>query len=235
MTREYVAHTSAKVVQIGNITHRITVNDRAATRATIFRRITAAGFPAIERSEWTARKVEAELDSDWDYSMISIHHAGRAFICDPGALQMKDVEAMHLKQNYGDVGYHFGIDCSGFIFEGRDIRFKGSHMLDFNTGAIGIVLLENLATVEEGGDLYAKVRTGVRDSVGYDATRAVPARQLDATLALIQALKSVFNISVLGAHREFPFQGNKICPGNVGLELVKVLRTKMNFLAPPTS
>lgn len=78
------------------------------------------------------------------------------------------------------------------------------------------------------------MKTGVRDRVGYDATQAIPPRQLDAVLALIQVLKSVFNISVLGAHREFPFQGNKICPGNVGLELVKVLRTKMKFLAPPT-
>lgn len=235
MSEDFVTNTTSKVVQIGNVTHRITVNDRAATRATIFRRITAAGFPAIERSDWAAHKIKSDLEQDWDYSMIAIHHAGRGYICNPGALQMKEIQELHQKKNWGDIGYHFGVDCSGFILEGRDIRYKGNHLVGYNTGVVGIVLLENLTAAEEGEDFIADVRVGAEEHFGYDTVQVIPPRQMDALIVLVKSLKSVFNISMLGGHSEYPFQGNRICPGKVGLELARNLRAQTNFLPPPTS
>jgi len=232
MTDEFFTTKTSKVVQVGDISHRITVNDRAATRATIFRRITAAGFPAIERSDWAARDMKATFEEDWDYSMIAIHHAGRSYICNPGALQMQEIQSEHKAAGFGDVGYHYGIDCSGFIFEGRDIRYKGSHLVEFNTGVVGIVLLQNLTSVSEGDDDVADVRVMAKENIGYDTTPEIPARQIDALLALIKVLKSVFNIFILGGHREFPFQDGKICPGDLALELVRLLRSQSNLLAP---
>jgi hypothetical protein len=47
----------------------------------------------------------------------------------------------------------------GNIYEGRDLRFKGEHVREHNTGAIGVVLLENLAEPQEGGDAVATVKS----------------------------------------------------------------------------
>lgn len=92
-------------------------------------------------------------------------------------------------------------------------------MLKFNTGVIGIVLLENLTTAQEGDDLVAKGRMAM-EYVGVSTTNVIAAAQIDALLGLIGALKSVFLIKHFGGHREFPGQASegKICPGNVGME-----------------
>jgi hypothetical protein len=149
---------------------------------------------------------------------------------------MLDIQQGHLSQKYDDIGYHYGIDCTGKIFEGRDIRLLGSSVLKFNTGLIGIVLLENLTTPEEGGDWVATGRMAL-DSLGYSTTNVIPAVQIDALKHLIGALKSVFVIKHFGGHREYPGQASegKICPGNIGMELVRNLRTQTGLLPPPTS
>lgn len=142
----------------------------------------------------------------------------------------------HLDGRYDDIGYHFGIDCSGVIYEGRDIRFKGPSVLEYNTGVIGVVLLNNLTTAEEGDDLVAFGREAL-ESIGVNTTNRIPAPQVDAVVTLISALKSVFVIKHFGGHREYPGQRaeGKVCPGNVGMELVKAIRIKTQLLPPPTS
>lgn len=132
-----------------------------------------------------------------------------------------------------DIGYHYAIDCFGNIYEGRDIRFKGEHVREHNTGAIGIVLLENLAEPHEGGDPVAIVKS-VLDAVGYEQRPTVPTAQRQSIEKFIPILCEFFEITALGGHREFPDQANegKICPGNIGLELVKQLRSKTGLAAP---
>lgn len=128
----------------------ISVNDRAATRQAIINRVRQAGMNFIERSNWAAHKNRsARMTSDWNYRKIAIHHAGRSFSCGPGALQLQEQEIQDLQMGKAvapsdDIGYHYALDCYGNIFEGRDIRFKGENVHNYNTGVIGIVLLENL-------------------------------------------------------------------------------------------
>ncbi|MBV1814408.1 peptidoglycan recognition protein family protein [Pseudomonas viridiflava] len=214
----------------------IIVNDRAATREAIIKKVRSLSATFVERSAWGALKGKPDMEKDWDYSMIALHHAGRSHSCTPGAAQMLDIQQGHLSQKYDDIGYHYGIDCTGKIFEGRDIRLLGSSVLKFNTGLIGIVLLENLTTPEEGGDWVATGRMAL-DSLGYSTTNVIPAVQIDALKHLIGALKSVFVIKHFGGHREYPGQASegKICPGNIGMELVRNLRTQTGLLPPPTS
>lgn len=54
---------------------------------------------------------------------------------------------------------------------------------------------------------------------------------------LVSALKNVFVIKHFGGHREYPNQlsEGKICPGNIGMELVRNIRSKTQLLPPPTS
>ncbi|SEE72232.1 peptidoglycan recognition protein family protein [Pseudomonas migulae] len=212
----------------------ISVNDRAATREAIIKKVQSLSATFVERSSWGAVKGKPEMVMDWDYSMIALHHAGRSHSCTPGAEQMQEIQKGHLSQKYDDIGYHYGIDCTGQILEGRDIRFQGSSVLKYNTGLIGIVLLDNLTTPEEGGDWVAKGRVAL-DSIGYSTTNVIPAAQIDALMHLIDALKSVFVIKHFGGHREYPGQASegKICPGNVGMELVKNIRVKTQLLPPP--
>lgn len=212
----------------------ITVNDRAATREAIIKKVRSLNATFVERSSWGAVKGKPDMVMDWDYSMIALHHAGRSHSCTPGAEQMQEIQKGHLSQKYDDIGYHYGIDCTGQIFEGRDIRLQGSSVLKFNAGLIGIVLLENLTTPEEGGDWVAKGRVAL-DSIGYSTTNVIPDAQIVALMHLIDALKSVFVIKHFGGHREYPGQASegKICPGNIGMELVRNLRTKTQLLPPP--
>ncbi|WP_256721682.1 peptidoglycan recognition family protein [Pseudomonas putida] len=208
-------------------------NDRAATREAIIRLVRKNGYEFEERSSWGAHQAKGEMIDDWDYSMIALHHAGRSVGCGVGQGQMRAIQSAH-QTKFDDIGYHYGIDCMGNVFEGRDIRFKGSSVHNYNTGVIGIVLLENLTTAGEGGDLVALARQAL-ETMNGNMDQEIPAVQINALLNLVQALTSVFGVTVLGGHREFPMQAGegKICPGNIGMRLVRDLRIKTN-LQPPS-
>lgn len=236
MTNPFATQATAQEIKPGEFICPIpiTVNDRAATREAIIKKVRSLNTTFVERSSWGAVKGKPDMVMDWDYAMIALHHAGRSHSCTPGAEQMQEIQKGHLSQKYDDIGYHFGIDCTGQVYEGRDIRLQGSSVLKFNTGLIGIVLLENLTTPEEGGDWVAKGRVAL-DSLGYSTTNVIPAAQITALMHLIDALKSVFVIKHFGGHREYPGQASegKICPGNIGMELVRNLRAKTQLLPPP--
>lgn len=214
----------------------ITVNDRAATREAIIRKVRSLRHQFVEHSQWGAHKAKGSLTDDWGYTMIALPHAGRSCSCGSGSEQMLETQKGHQDERYDDIGYHFGIDCSGIVYEGRDIRFKGSSVLKYNTGVIGVVLLNNLTTAGEGDDLVAFGREKL-ESFGVNTTNSISVQQVDATVNLITALKSVFVIKRFGGHREYPGQRaeGKICPGNIGMELVRAIRIKTQLLQPPTS
>ena len=217
--------TYLRLEKNGNTTV-ITVDDRAATRQSIINQIREQGHGFVERSDWRAAPYkQSGLELDWDYTKIAIHHAGRSFFCGVGAFQLKDIEAVHLRKNEGSaaVGYHYALDCSGNVFEGRDLRFKGASVSNNNTRLIGIVFLENLTSSDETlGSHFAH------------SIDEIPLKQKEAALALIKALTDHFNIAVLGGHREFPNQmaEGKICPGNLGISFVNSLRNSFKLVKP---
>ena len=201
----------------------ITVDDKAATREVIFGLGREKGLNMVERSEWNAKPGRDGMEPDWNFTMIAIHHAGRSFACSDGAHQMPSIQDYQLsKKKFDDIGYHFSIDCAGKVYEGRDIRLKGSNLDHYNTSVIGIVLLEDMTTAEEGSDALAKART-LMEGFGINTHNTVPSEQIDALRTLTEALKDVFLIDTLGGHREFPRQrkDGKICPGNLGMQLVE--------------
>lgn len=213
----------------------ITVNDRAATREAIIKKLRSFNATFIERSSWGAMKGKPNMVMDWDYTMIALHHAGRSYACTPGGVkQMRRTQALHMDNKFDDIGYHYGIACDGTVLEGRDIRLRASSVKGFNTGVIGIVLLDNLTTAEEGEDVVSKWRIAL-EYYGTDTTNVIPATQIDSLLHLVEALKSVFVIQRFGGHREYPGQDQegKICPGNIGMELVRNIRTQTQLLPPP--
>ena len=99
------------------------------------------------------------------------------------------------------VGYHFGIDALGNIYEGRPIWIRGSHVLADssgrgNTGRLGIEVFGN-----------------------FHIDRNVPTQsQIDSTVALINGLgQDGYQLQFLGGHRDFNPLETK-CPGDNFME-----------------
>lgn len=116
----------------------ITVNNRAATRQAIIDALTLKQFKVKTHSDWKAKEPATSPKQDWDYTAIAIHHAGNSFSCAvDGAEEMRKAEAVDLG-SFGQVSYHYAIDSRGVICEALDIRYKGRHIKDGNTGVIGV-------------------------------------------------------------------------------------------------
>lgn len=234
-----VAHWSNSLAEPnyqGQMAHTVTVNDRAATRQAIISAIRNDKNDFIERSDWAAHKNKpVEMTDDWNYTKVAIHHAGRSYSCGPAALQMQEIQRLHMeKHRWPDIGYHYAIDCLGNVYEGRDIRFKGSHLDGYNTGAIGIVFLENLSAPGDSHDGIGRILSALRDmKLKNDVT--IPSTQIEGARILISILRQMFSISTLGGHQEFPKQNSfeaRLCPGTHGMKLVNDMRTWSGLARP---
>lgn len=213
----------------------ITVNDRAATRQAVINRVRQRGLTFVERSAWGAHKSRsANMLNDWDYHSIAIHQAGRSFSCGNASQQLRDIQQDQRDRiNADDIGYHYAIDCQGNLYEGRDIRFKGEHLRNVNTGVIGIVMLQNLSEPDEGDDAVALFKS-ILDGMGINQQPDIPPVQQVALEKFINVLREFFKITSLGGHKEFPHQAGdgKICPGRAGLKFVKQIRSTLAIAAP---
>ncbi len=134
----------------------------------------------VPRSEWGAMApVTARLNPvGGPYRRITIHHSAEIPGITLNGAYGNSVEALrkiqrhHIKnQGWGDVGYHYLIDSSGRVFEGRSDRYQGAHAGgDMNVQNLGICLLgdysghgpsaESLAALEHLIEEYR-----IRDSI----------------------------------------------------------------------
>lgn len=119
------------------------------------------------------------------YKTIAIHHTGSLMFVNE---TMRDVQRLHTELNgWADVGYHFGIDNKGMIYEGRDIHVRGAAVAGHNTGTLSIVVMGNFE-IDQPTDT-----------------------QLAALQTLIKWLTSIYRITHLAAHGEFNAESK--CPG----------------------
>jgi hypothetical protein len=110
----------------------------------------AWGQVAIEpRASWQPLGPNrSNLDRMQRPRRITIHHSAMYFRDTrprAAAAQIGKIQREHMQnRNYGDIGYHFLIDPSGRIWEGRQLRYQGAHASGSNNiGNIGICLLGN--------------------------------------------------------------------------------------------
>jgi hypothetical protein len=94
-------------------------------------------------------------------------------------------------------------------------------------------MLHNLSEPDEGGDAVALFKS-ILDGMGISQQPDVPPVQQVALEKFINVLREFFKITSLGGHKEFPHQAGegKICPGRVGLKLVKQIRSTLAIAAP---
>lgn len=119
------------------------------------------------------------------YKTIAIHHTGSLMFVNE---TMRDVQRLHTELNgWADVGYHYGIDNKGVIYEGRDVQVRGAAVAGHNTGTLSIVVMGNFE-IDQPTD-----------------------SQLAALQTLIEWLTSLYQITHLAAHGEFNPESR--CPG----------------------
>ncbi|MDR5853350.1 N-acetylmuramoyl-L-alanine amidase [Caballeronia sp. LZ062] len=226
----------------------ITVNNQGATRKAVINALARSGYPLIERSAWHAKPPRGALrESHWDYHDIVLHHAGRSYSCgSPSIQQMQRVQAEDMGRSppFDDAGYHYAISCQGEIYEARDVRFTGEHVAGDNTGKLGIVLLADLVQAGEAYDQeYSRLSlpNKLKNIGGILTDRVVvwhdepTHRQITACRALCSVLMDFFHIERLGGHREYQqlaTHKGRACPGNLGMDVVKLLRTELSLSAP---
>jgi RHS repeat-associated protein len=100
------------------------------------------------------------------YNTVVIHHTGNT-----NSPTINQIQDKHMFDNCkADIGYHFAIDLNGKIYEGRPLIYKGAHVINANTGMIGVAILgdfssgpwydfngENKPTLAMGLALYSLV------------------------------------------------------------------------------
>lgn len=225
---------------------QVALNDKAATRAAIINFIKINKINFIESSEWGA-KPSKDVDNDWYFKSIALHHAGNSFSCGADNLeQLKDIEKTDVSK-FKHISYHYAVACDGKVYELLDIRYKGAHISRGNTNVIGIVMMADLSHAGEAYEQEYKNKSWgetARSSLeiindNLDSTYNTVSRiQENALIILVAALKKYFAVNVLGGHREFQILANaegRACPGAEGMKVATNLRSRFGLIAPSAS
>jgi hypothetical protein len=102
----------------------------------------------IPRTRWTGRNPDlTEINPMLPVKYITVHHEGmEAFTATSSGDTIERLQRVwngHDARGFGDIGYHFVIDRSGRIWEGRSLRYQGAHVRAHNEGNIGVMCLGN--------------------------------------------------------------------------------------------
>lgn len=112
-------------------------------------------LPVIARATWGALAAKpALMDKNVDgYTRITVHHSADANPVDLDGSAARtyeaarDIQRAHMngkETHYGDIGYHFLIDPSGRVLEGRKLVWQGAHAKgDNNVRNVGVCLIGN--------------------------------------------------------------------------------------------
>lgn len=131
---------------------------------------------------------------------VVVHHSAL-----PQSDGPREIQRMHIQdKGYADIGYHFVIDGTGQIYEGRPINIRGAHTGGFNTGSVGICLMGNFEN-------------------------ATPtATQLQSLENMIGLLRDAYGITHIAGHRDFQ-PGVTVCPGNHLSALLQSTATRLGL------
>lgn len=154
----------------------------------------------ISRTEWGARPPTHDYSLHPYYIKLTLHHAAgfSADNIDEGKEQLRAIQDLHqVVRGWSDIGYHFVVDKAGNIYQGRPETVIGAHVLDNNTGNIGVCVLGCYHPPE----LYC----------GDWLTDATT----NSLVALYAWISGEYNYdpNVLKGHREYPYNDTS-CPGN---------------------
>lgn len=157
------------------------------------------------RSAWGASTPDrGNVEPMQPIDRVTIHHSAIYFRdTRPGTCgsQIAGIQRQHMQKNgWGDIGYHFLIDPSGRIWQGRELRFQGAHAGgDSNISNVGICLLGNF----------------MRSRKGQEPTRA----QVQSMRQLVAELMRVYRFGPDAIHCHHDFKETE-CPGELMTPIV---------------
>ncbi|MBM4108402.1 MAG: N-acetylmuramoyl-L-alanine amidase [Phycisphaerae bacterium] len=103
----------------------------------------------MPRSSWTSAQPILRLaDPMGSISRVTVHHDGMP----PVTLRSQAEVARRIEQirkahvtgrGWADIGYHYVIDPTGRVWEGRPLRLQGAHVQDNNPGNMGVLVMGN--------------------------------------------------------------------------------------------
>ncbi len=105
---------------------------------------------ALSRKMWGAvPPISGKMTPMGRVAKITIHHeGGQTPNNDSSPIQvaatLRMIQGQHHKRlGAGDIGYHFVIDRTGMIWQGRDWMYQGAHTSGANPNNLGVMLLGN--------------------------------------------------------------------------------------------
>lgn len=111
---------------------------------------TVGGQKIISRSQWTAKGQKLnQINRMNGVSKITIHHTGGPYpfygkSYSDSKIFLEKVRHFHADtRKWADIGYHFGIDRAGRVWECRPIQYQGAHVKNNNSHNIGVMLMGN--------------------------------------------------------------------------------------------
>ncbi|MBI4606962.1 MAG: N-acetylmuramoyl-L-alanine amidase, partial [Planctomycetes bacterium] len=168
------------------------------------------GFVYLSRESWQARSPRRNIEPMGRVDKVTVHHTGgdsfwsrsRAEAAD----EIRRIQRYHQsQQGWADIGYHYVIDPSGTVWQGRKLRYQGAHARGAaNSGNVGIVLLGNFTQ------------------------QPIPPAQRRSLELLVEKLCEYFSIPAhrVYTHREITGGGTD-CPGPALSRVVTDLRAEL--------
>jgi hypothetical protein len=162
----------------------------------------------LSRKEWGAKKSKKPYEPMVP-DRITVHHteAFQAFTKEDAINELKTIQSFHQNgRGWIDIGYHFLIDGSGRIWEGRPLGVIGAHVRDKNDGNVGISLM---------GDFHPPDNN--RPSIA----------QTQSLVILLKWLTAKYSIAPdrIKGHRD---QNDTSCPGDILYAMLPDLRRQVS-------
>lgn len=154
----------------------------------------------VTREQWGARAARCS-SSNTTKTRFAIHHTVQS--SSNPQLQLRAAQQHHFNANDRcDIGYHFLIDQSGVIYEGRRLETLGAHTGGTNTGNIGISFIGCFDSSSDCNGL---------------GSRTPSAASIEAAGRLVGTLSRLYGITVstttVKAHRTW-MPNHTSCPGS---------------------
>ena len=91
---------------------------------------------------------------------ITVHHDGMPPVDLRSSAEVASridmIRQSHQRRGWGDIGYHYIVDASGTVWEGRPLSWQGAHVANQNPGNLGVLVLGNFqAQTPTGAQLSA--------------------------------------------------------------------------------
>ena len=164
---------------------------------------------ALPRSMWTEGKPDtSDMERMLPVKYITIHHDGLTPFYGISAFETKArlelIRNGHRGKGWADIGYHYVVDRSGRVWQGRDVtKWQGAHVKNRNEGNVGVLCLGNFCEQRPSAAQLAA---------------------LNRVVAQLRAYYRVPNDNVF-THKEWP-GAQTLCPGPNLQAQVEALRRK---------